>query len=77
MIVCEGGGRELFRVHRKRYVTLTVDHRVLDGQQTNAFLIAFSEIWRVQRKQLRRWRTGGSFAILVARLRRRVLTKRG
>jgi pyruvate/2-oxoglutarate dehydrogenase complex dihydrolipoamide acyltransferase (E2) component len=23
------------------YVTLTVDHRVLDGQQTNAFLTKF------------------------------------
>jgi pyruvate/2-oxoglutarate dehydrogenase complex dihydrolipoamide acyltransferase (E2) component len=23
------------------YVTLTVDHRVLDGQQTNGFLTAF------------------------------------
>ncbi len=41
VIVCETGGRELFRVRPMMYVTLTVDHRVLDGQQTNAFLTEF------------------------------------
>jgi len=41
VIVCETGGRELFRVRPMMYVTLTVDHRVLDGQQTNGFLAAF------------------------------------
>ena len=41
VIVCESGGRELFRVRPMMYVTLTVDHRVLDGQQTNGFLTAF------------------------------------
>ena len=41
VIVCETGGRELFRVRPMMYVTLTVDHRVLDGQQTNGFLTAF------------------------------------
>ena len=41
VIVCETGGRELFRVRPMMYVTLTVDHRVLDGQQTNKFLTAF------------------------------------
>ena len=41
VIVCETGGRELFRVRPMMYVTLTVDHRVLDGQQTNGFLSAF------------------------------------
>lgn len=41
MVVCETGGRELFRVRPMMYVTLTVDHRVLDGQQTNAFLTEF------------------------------------
>ncbi len=40
-IVCETGGRELFRIRPMMYVTLTVDHRVLDGQQTNGFLTAF------------------------------------
>jgi 2-oxoglutarate dehydrogenase E2 component (dihydrolipoamide succinyltransferase) len=41
VIVCESGGRELFRIRPMMYVTLTVDHRVLDGQQTNGFLSAF------------------------------------
>jgi len=41
VVVCETGGRELFRVRPMMYVTLTVDHRVLDGQQTNGFLTAF------------------------------------
>ena len=41
VIVCESGGRELFRVRPMMYVTLTVDHRALDGQQTNGFLTAF------------------------------------
>jgi 2-oxoglutarate dehydrogenase E2 component (dihydrolipoamide succinyltransferase) len=41
VVVCETGGRELFRVSQMMYVTLTVDHRVLDGQQTNAFLTEF------------------------------------
>ena len=41
VVVCETGGRELFRVRPMMYVTLTVDHRVLDGQQTNGFLTEF------------------------------------
>jgi 2-oxoglutarate dehydrogenase E2 component (dihydrolipoamide succinyltransferase) len=41
VVVCESGGRELFRIRPMMYVTLTVDHRVLDGQQTNGFLTAF------------------------------------
>ncbi len=41
VIVCETGGRELFRVRPMMYVTLTVDHRVLDGQQTNGYLTEF------------------------------------
>ncbi len=41
VVVCETGGRELFRVRPMMYVTLTVDHRVLDGQQTNRFLTTF------------------------------------
>jgi 2-oxoglutarate dehydrogenase E2 component (dihydrolipoamide succinyltransferase) len=41
VIVCESDGRELFRIRPMMYVTLTVDHRVLDGQQTNGFLTAF------------------------------------
>ncbi len=41
VIVCETGGRELFRIRPMMYVTLTIDHRVLDGQQGDAFLTAF------------------------------------
>ena len=41
VVVCENGGRDLFRVRPMMYVTLTVDHRVLDAQQTNGFLTAF------------------------------------
>ncbi len=44
VVVCETGGRELFRVRPMMYVTLTVDHRVLDGQQTNGFLARLVEI---------------------------------
>lgn len=40
-IVCETGGRELFRIRPMMYVTLTVDHRVLDGQHANGFMSAF------------------------------------
>jgi 2-oxoglutarate dehydrogenase E2 component (dihydrolipoamide succinyltransferase) len=41
VVVCESGGRDLFRILPMMYVTLTVDHRVLDGQQTNLFLTEF------------------------------------
>jgi 2-oxoglutarate dehydrogenase E2 component (dihydrolipoamide succinyltransferase) len=41
VVVCESGSRELFRIRPMMYVTLTVDHRVLDAQQTNGFLTAF------------------------------------
>ena len=44
VMVCETGGRELFRIRPMMYVTLTVDHRVLDGQQTNAFLTEFVRV---------------------------------
>ena len=40
VIVCETGGRELFRVRPMMYITLTVDHRVLDGQHANGFMTA-------------------------------------
>jgi 2-oxoglutarate dehydrogenase E2 component (dihydrolipoamide succinyltransferase) len=36
-----GSGKDLFRVQPMMYVTLTVDHRALDAQQTNAWLTAF------------------------------------
>jgi 2-oxoglutarate dehydrogenase E2 component (dihydrolipoamide succinyltransferase) len=41
VVVGESGGRELLRIRPMMYVTLTVDHRVLDAQQTNAFLTRF------------------------------------
>jgi 2-oxoglutarate dehydrogenase E2 component (dihydrolipoamide succinyltransferase) len=34
-------GKDLFRVQPMMYVTLTVDHRALDAQQTNAWLTKF------------------------------------
>lgn len=43
VIVRDTGGRELLRVRPMMYVTLTVDHRALDAQQTNAFLTRFVE----------------------------------
>jgi 2-oxoglutarate dehydrogenase E2 component (dihydrolipoamide succinyltransferase) len=36
-----GEGREMFKIRPMMYVTLTVDHRVLDAQQTNAWLTKF------------------------------------
>ena len=41
VVVCETGGRELFRIRPMMYVTLTVDHRVLDGQHANGYMSAF------------------------------------
>ena len=41
VVVGESGGRELLRIRPMMYVTLTVDHRVLDAQQTNGFLTRF------------------------------------
>jgi len=45
----EQGGREVVEVRPMCYVTLTIDHRVLDGFQANAFLtrwVAEIEGWR-------------------------------
>lgn len=39
----EDNGQDVIRVQPMMYVTLTVDHRALDGQQTNAFMTAFVE----------------------------------
>lgn len=41
VIVSDTGGRELFRVRPMMYVTLTVDHRALNGHEANAFLSRF------------------------------------
>jgi 2-oxoglutarate dehydrogenase E2 component (dihydrolipoamide succinyltransferase) len=42
-IVSDSEGRELLKIRPMMYVTLTVDHRVLDAQQTNAWLTKFVE----------------------------------
>jgi 2-oxoglutarate dehydrogenase E2 component (dihydrolipoamide succinyltransferase) len=42
-------GRDAMLIHPMAYVTLTIDHRVVDGHQTNAWLSRFVEIlesWR-------------------------------
>jgi 2-oxoglutarate dehydrogenase E2 component (dihydrolipoamide succinyltransferase) len=41
VVAGESNGRELARIRPMMYFTLTVDHRVLDAQQTNGFLTAF------------------------------------
>ena len=40
-IVVEDNGHDVIVAKPMMYVSLTVDHRVLDGQQTNAFMTAF------------------------------------
>lgn len=40
-MVVEESGRDVIRPKPMMYVTLTVDHRALDAQQTNAFMTAF------------------------------------
>ena len=37
----EIGGQDAIQIRPMAYVTLTIDHRVLDGHQTNAWLSAF------------------------------------
>jgi 2-oxoglutarate dehydrogenase E2 component (dihydrolipoamide succinyltransferase) len=37
-------GRDAMLIHLMAYVTLTIDHRVVDGHQTNAWLTRFVEI---------------------------------
>src|SRR5437588_2048193 len=48
-MVCESDGREIIEIRPMAYVTLTIDHRVLDAHQTNAWLtqfVATIEAWR-------------------------------
>ena len=40
-IAAEEDGQDVIRIEPMMYVTLTIDHRALDGQQANAFLTAF------------------------------------
>ena len=44
VIVREVNGRDAMLVHPMAYVTLTIDHRVVDGHQTNAWLSRFVEL---------------------------------
>jgi 2-oxoglutarate dehydrogenase E2 component (dihydrolipoamide succinyltransferase) len=44
VIVREVGGEDAILVRPMAYVTLTIDHRVVDGHQTNAWLSHFVEI---------------------------------
>lgn len=41
VIVVDDNGTDVIRAKPMMYVTLTVDHRALDAQQTNAFMTAF------------------------------------
>jgi 2-oxoglutarate dehydrogenase E2 component (dihydrolipoamide succinyltransferase) len=44
VIVRTVNGRDAMLIHPMAYVTLTIDHRVVDGHQTNAWLTRFVEI---------------------------------
>jgi 2-oxoglutarate dehydrogenase E2 component (dihydrolipoamide succinyltransferase) len=44
VVVREIGGQDAILVRPLAYVTLTIDHRVVDGHQTNAWLTRFVEI---------------------------------
>jgi 2-oxoglutarate dehydrogenase E2 component (dihydrolipoamide succinyltransferase) len=44
VVVREIGGEDVIVVRPMAYVTLTIDHRVVDGHQTNAWLTRFVEI---------------------------------
>ncbi len=44
VVVREVGGQDAILVRAMAYVTLTIDHRVVDGHQTNAWLTRFVEI---------------------------------
>jgi 2-oxoglutarate dehydrogenase E2 component (dihydrolipoamide succinyltransferase) len=44
VVVREVDGQDFIAVRPMAYVTLTIDHRVVDGHQTNAWLTRFVEI---------------------------------
>jgi 2-oxoglutarate dehydrogenase E2 component (dihydrolipoamide succinyltransferase) len=44
VIVRETGGQDAMLIRPMAYLTLTIDHRVVDGHQTNAWLTRFVEI---------------------------------
>jgi len=44
VIVREVDGQDAMLIRPMAYVTLTIDHRVIDGHQTNSWLTRFVEI---------------------------------
>ena len=44
VVVRSVGGEDLIAIRPMAYVTLTIDHRVVDGHQTNAWMTRFVEI---------------------------------
>jgi 2-oxoglutarate dehydrogenase E2 component (dihydrolipoamide succinyltransferase) len=44
VVVCEENGKDAMAIRPMAYVTLTIDLRVVDGHQTNAWLTRFVEI---------------------------------
>ena len=44
MVVREVGGADAIQIRPMAYVSLTIDHRVVDGHQTNAWLTRFVEV---------------------------------
>ena len=44
VVVREVGGQDAILIRPMAYVTLTIDHRVVDGHQTNAWLTRFVEV---------------------------------
>ena len=44
LVVRDVGGADSIQVRPMAYVTLTIDHRVLDGHQANAWLTRFVEV---------------------------------
>jgi len=44
VVVLEQGGSDVISIRPMAYVTLTIDHRVVDGHQTNAWLSRFVEV---------------------------------
>src|SRR5881394_4605058 len=44
VVVREIGGQDAILIRPMAYVTLTIDHRVVDGHQTNAWLTRFVQV---------------------------------
>jgi 2-oxoglutarate dehydrogenase E2 component (dihydrolipoamide succinyltransferase) len=44
VVVREGGGVDSIQIRPMAYVSLTIDHRVVDGHQTNGWLSRFVEL---------------------------------